>query len=97
MKECEDAISREDVIKSIQNKAKRLKNADTINGLCGAISIIYEMPSVYPKAKEGKWEVLDNMWWVCDQCFCKTRMMKKYNIPNYCPACGADMREGVQK
>ena len=39
----------------------------------------------------GEWEVKDNMWWACSNCGCRTRMMKKYNVPNYCPACGAKM------
>ena len=39
----------------------------------------------------GKWEIKDKMWWVCSNCGCRTRMMKKYNVPNYCPACGAKM------
>lgn len=27
----------------------------------------------------------------CSNCGNRTRIMKKYNIPNYCPACGAKM------
>lgn len=42
---------------------------------------------------KGHWDIKDNMWWVCSACGCQTRMMKKYNVPNFCPACGADMRE----
>ncbi len=42
----------------------------------------------------GKWEIKDKMWWVCSNCGCQTRMMKKYNVPNYCPACGAEMNKG---
>ena len=41
----------------------------------------------------GKWEIKDKMWWVCSNCGCQTRMMKKYNVPNFCPACGAKMVE----
>lgn len=44
-----DCISRADAIKAMQNKAKKLKNEDTINGLCGAVAILYEMPSVTPQ------------------------------------------------
>lgn len=41
-----DCIDRADAIKAMQNKAKELKNEDTINGLCGAVAMLYEMPSV---------------------------------------------------
>ena len=47
---CVDCISRKEALKAIEDKAKRLKNADTINGLGGAIAILYELPSVYPKS-----------------------------------------------
>ena len=39
-------IDADKLIKSIEKKSKRLKNLDTINGLCGAVALIYE-------AKEG--------------------------------------------
>ena len=45
-----DCISREQAIKAMQDKAKELKNLDTINGLCGAVAILFELPSVYPKS-----------------------------------------------
>lgn len=43
--------------------------------------------------RKGHWNVKDNMWWVCSACGCQTRMMKKYNVPRFCPACGAKMVE----
>ena len=48
-----DCISRADAIKAMQDKAKELKNEDIINGLCGAVAILYEMPSATPQ--ESKW------------------------------------------
>lgn len=55
---------------------------------------IQGMSSVTPQEpRKGHWDIKDNMWWVCSACGCKTRMIKKYNVPNFCPACGADMRE----
>ena len=44
-----DCISRADAIQAMQDKAKKLKNEDTINGLCGAVAILYEMSSVTPQ------------------------------------------------
>ena len=35
-------IDADKLIKSIEKKSKRLKNLDTINGLCGAVALIYD-------------------------------------------------------
>ena len=48
-----DLISRADAIKAMQDKAKKLKNEDTINGLCGAVAILFDLPSVTPQ--EPRW------------------------------------------
>ena len=56
-----DLISRADAIKAMQDKAKKLKNEDTINGLCGAVAILFDMPSVIPQEpRKGKWILNDN-------------------------------------
>lgn len=55
-----------------------------------ALSVAIEALEQEPR--KGHWDIKDNMWWVCSACGCQTRMMKKYNVPNFCPACGADMR-----
>jgi len=44
-----DCISRADAIKAMQDKAKKLTNEDTINGLCGAVAILFDLPSVTPQ------------------------------------------------
>lgn len=46
-----DLISRTDAIRAMQDKAKKLTNEDTINGLCGAVAILFEMPSVTPQPR----------------------------------------------
>ena len=46
---CEDAISRSAAIKAIDERAKRIKNEDTLNGLAGAVGILFELPSVKPQ------------------------------------------------
>lgn len=48
-----DCISRADAIKAMQDKAKKLTNEDTINGLCGAVAILFDLPSVTPQ--EPRW------------------------------------------
>lgn len=40
---------RQAAIKSIDEKAKRIQNADTLNGLAGAVAILFESPSVKPQ------------------------------------------------
>ena len=52
---------------------------------------VKELEALDQEPKTGYWHIKDNMWWVCSACECKTRMMKKYNVPNFCPACGARM------
>ena len=39
-------IDKQKTIKAIEQKAKRIKNLDTINGLCGAVAILFEQPTV---------------------------------------------------
>ncbi len=38
-------ISLQDAIKAIDEKAKRIKNEDTLNGLAGAVGILFDLPS----------------------------------------------------
>jgi len=45
---CDDAISRSGAIKAIEERAKRIKNEDTLNGLAGAVGILFELPPVNP-------------------------------------------------
>lgn len=47
-------IDKESLIKAIEQKAKRLKNLDTINGLCGAVALAYEAKTVIEADKEEK-------------------------------------------
>lgn len=51
-----DCISREDAIQAMQDKAKKITNEDTINGLCGAVAILFDLPSVTPQEPQTfKW------------------------------------------
>ena len=53
-----DCVSRADAIKAMQDKAKKLKNEDTINGLCGAVAILFDMPSVTSQPRKGHWKLV---------------------------------------
>ena len=78
--ECDDAISREAVIK-------------LFNGQIGSESAlilhkIKKLPSVQPSRK-GHWELLANELYMCSECNAKWTMKL-----NFCPNCGACMKEG---
>ena len=45
-------IDADSLIKAIEEKAKRLSNADTINGLCGAVALIFDEQTIIPEDKE---------------------------------------------
>ena len=80
-----DCISRQAVLELI---------ADDDLSMGQVVRGIHALPPVTSQEpRKGHWVIKDKMWWVCSACGCQTRMMKKYNVPNFCPACGADMRE----
>ena len=83
---CEDAVSREDVIKAIDRHT-----FDTDDGLCldEDISIILEeLPPVTPTRKKGKW-IKSNIGGAKVCSICQAHM----GLSNfkYCPNCGAEM------
>ena len=47
-----------------------------------------------PQIKQGEYISVDTLFVKCSICGNLTRVLKKYNMPNFCPACGADMRKG---
>ena len=44
-------IDADSLIKAIKEKAKRLSNVDTINGLCGAVALIFDAPTIVESDK----------------------------------------------
>ena len=84
-----DLISRQDAIKAIDEKAKRIKNEDTLNGLAGAVGILFDLPSVKQEPKTGHREYNDIYdHYLCENC--KTIVM---DYDNFCPNCGVKMVE----
>ena len=47
-----DLIDRQDLINAIEQKAKRLDNLDTINGLCGVVALAFEAEALIEADKE---------------------------------------------
>ena len=45
---------------------------------------------------KGEYISVDKLFAKCSICGNLTRVLKKYNMPNFCPACGADMRGGEE-
>ena len=84
LKECEDAVSRADVIDQLHQSINLLEAEDRIN----------DLPSVQPKAKTGVWmrvltvspKVFCNR---CSECGYEQFYAERYN---FCPYCGAGMR-----
>ena len=96
-----DLINRQDAIKAIEEKAKRIKNEDTLNGLAGAVGILFDLPSVKPQEPTGHWVKTpkavmgEGYMWYCDKCEHQVYQdsSKSYPSENYCPNCGAKMIE----
>lgn len=85
-----DLISRADAIKAMQDKAKKLTNEDTINGLCGAVAILLEMPSVTPQEPRCKdckwWKDSDGVYWrgVRSESQCPINSREVFEGNGYC-------------
>lgn len=53
--------------------------------------MIDDAPTVEPVGVVTAHYIPNGLFSTCSNCGNWTRIMKKYNIPNYCPACGAKM------
>lgn len=100
-----DLIRREDVDKAIQSICdlcgEDKKNNGVMCGACNLDSFIREyedLPSAEPERKKGKWKKIGHLGrhYRCDQCG-NTLDFDGVNTgrgdANFCPNCGADMRE----
>lgn len=50
----DDLIDKKNLIKAMEQKAKRLDNLDTINGLCGAVALVFEAETIIAADKENE-------------------------------------------
>lgn len=78
--ECDDAISRDAVMRLIENKPYDWSNLTERHNM---LSEIRKLPSVTHWS--GKWEDLHRCW-ICSECGQQTHIEH-----NYCPNCGAKM------
>ena len=95
---CEDAISREDVIKAVDRHT-----FDTNDGLCldeDITIVLEELPPVKPVRKKGKWidiMIGDMPAQACDQCNTFYPLAYTGGGHKYCPNCGSFMMEGEEE
>jgi hypothetical protein len=91
----EDTIYRQAAIDAFQEDALYWDIYDGYIAPHYARKIVENLPSAHPERKKGKWLNKGTVFWQCDQCVERyTGRTKK--IPNFCPNCGADMREEEQ-
>ena len=105
-KPCVDAISRQVVIKHLHNEYHGMISDESMK-IYEIINMLKEQPSVTPKPRKGHWishrEHCENLgvmpsglgsYFWCSECDCgiDSNYFHRVNY-NYCPNCGADMRE----
>lgn len=92
--ESDDCISRTATIDAIYKKyiggKDAIKNAsnDYADGLAEAVDAVWELPSVTPKAKTGKWIDIGNEGLVFKCSLCGDKNIIE---SHFCPNCGARM------
>lgn len=103
-----DCVERQAAIYSIESHIRTgdelysLTDADKIlnHAFEIAASCVYNLPSVQPQRKNGKWETIEG-WdgdeiYRCSECgeeYVLIDGTPKENRYHFCPTCGADMRE----
>ena len=86
---CGDCISREDAVYAItETELDQGAFAD-------AKMRINELPSVQPKSRKGNWIMFGRLS-TCSECNYSHDFSTYAESRNYCPKCGADMRESEE-
>ena len=101
---CEDAISRKEVLTLFAH------NCDHVRPYTDTWKAVKQMTPVTPKQKKGKWKRHNTYHgddissfvdpdWRCSECGRQANVNAwcLYDLTNFCPNCGADMREGEQE
>ena len=87
----DDLISRQAAIDAVSNMLRRKFG---IGGDLAEITLA-ELPSAQPERKRGKWKPYRCDMYECSECgYIYTELTDRHRCgANYCPNCGADMRE----
>ena len=90
---CEDCISRQATVERLCKVADFMNEKREGSGspyIMAALFIQdnkYEFPSVTPKEKTGKWQIIEGLgYYTCSVCKCDSDVNS-----SYCPNCGAKM------
>ena len=89
---CEDAVSRQAVLQIFN---EWFACCDIADKKASPKNKIKALPSVTPARKKWKW-IIDGHHLICPRCeihFCREDREGDELPNNYCPNCGADMRE----
>ena len=83
-------------VEPLEDKLKEHIKKTESELMLGALSTFLRVLDITPTAdvvpvRHGHFVKVDNMWSECSECGNQVRTIKKYNVPNYCPACGARM------
>lgn len=85
-----DCVGRQQAIDAVQGigRLATLPDNDAVVRMSAVEYVLFNLPSAQPERKKGKW--IDCNWSIrCSEC--------DYSMPwavrNFCPNCGADMRE----
>ena len=89
---CEDAISRAEVKKTINELYYQTKEFEQKVALEAVGMRIVKLPSVQPTAKVGHWKRL-KVGYGCSNCDLATNQFG-HEMYRYCPNCGSKMEEG---
>ena len=91
MDEMKDCIEREKAISICERLRDKTDNDDMAFALNWAIQSINNIPSVDVRPMvRGKWETISFMTVRCSNC---KETFHELEVDNFCPNCGADMRE----
>ena len=97
-----DTISSQAVIEAVDkyyNDHKYItRSRNTLSAICIDMkNVIKDLPSAQPERKKGHWTEANTHTfgiYECDVCKGWTYIPNKPSEYNFCPRCGADMREG---
>ena len=86
------------------DRAELLKHKTLIPGFVGeyvSVQNINALQTVQPEVRRGKWCKRENRWF-CSECNLNVMPCDPFSTPNtegynFCPNCGADMREEPPK